>query len=269
MGLAPGHDAWIISVGNELLIGRVVNTNLAWLGRKLTLLGFKVRGCITVPDDVEEIAWAFRTAAERGARLILSTGGLGPTFDDKTVEGFARALGARLVLDREALRMVEEKYRAGGYELTEHRIKMATLPEGSKPIPNPVGTAPGVEGKLEEALVFLLPGVPAEMKAMFEEYVEPKLREIGPKVRFAEAYFRAVGIPESEAAPLVERAMKASARAYIKSHPRGTELGAPLLEFHVTASAEESEEARREARRVAELLAKMLAERGARIEWIE
>ncbi len=222
-----------------------------------------------MPDDLDDIAWAFRTALNRGARVVISTGGLGPTFDDKTAEGLARALGVDLELNEEALRMVREKYESRGMGLTEARLKMAMLPRGSKPIPNPVGTAPGIEIEVKDALIFLLPGVPAEMQAMFEQYVEPKLREIGPPVYFAERVVKAVGLPESEAAPLIERAMKTSRTAYIKSHPKGSELEGPVLVLHVTASAATPDEAEREAERVAAVLEKMLSEKGAKVERVE
>jgi len=265
-GLAAGRDAWLISIGNELLIGRVVNTNFAWLGRRLTVLGYKVRGGIVVPDDVDDIAWGFRTALGRGASVIISTGGLGPTFDDKTAEGLAKALGVPLILNEEALRMVREKYERAGMGLTEARVKMARLPEGGKPIPNPVGTAPGVEVEVSDALIFLLPGVPSEMQAMFETYVEPKLREGGPKVFFAETTLISVGLPESEAAPLIAKAMKMSERAYIKSHPKGAELGRPLLELHITASGSSKDEALAEVERVAKALRELLEEKGAAVK---
>jgi molybdopterin-biosynthesis enzyme MoeA-like protein len=91
MGLSPGPTAYLVSVGNELLIGKVVNTNLAWLGRKLTGLGYRVEAALIVPDELDLIAWAFSTAVERGAKVVVSTGGLGPTFDDKTAEGLGES----------------------------------------------------------------------------------------------------------------------------------------------------------------------------------
>ncbi len=265
MGLAAGYDAWIISVGNELLIGSVVNSNMAWLGRRLTYLGFRVRGGLVVPDVVEDIAWAFRTAAERGARVVVSTGGLGPTFDDKTAEGLARAMGVPLRLNREALEMIREKYGEKGLPLTEHRVKMAMLPEGSTPIPNPVGTAPGVQARLLNSLVFLLPGVPSEMKAMFEGYVEPLLRKVGPKLYFVERRLTSRGLPESEAAPLIDEVLRRHPKVYVKSHPRGAELGVPILVLHITASGPSEEEARREVESAVKELARMLASKGAAV----
>ncbi len=266
MGLAGGFDAWIVTVGSELLIGRVVNTNLAWLGARLTLLGYKVRGCLVVPDILDDIAWAFKTALSRGARVVISSGGLGPTFDDKTVEGLAKAFSLKLALNEEALKLVRKKYEEKGYSLTESRVKMAILPEGSSPIPNPVGTAPGVRLKLGETLMFLLPGVPAEMKAMFSKYVEPELKRIGPQIFFVERSMRVYGVPESEAAPIIKRVLKISDNLYIKSHPKGSELGEPVLELHITASGKSRELLEELVGKAINMLLELLSEKEARIE---
>jgi nicotinamide-nucleotide amidase len=135
--------AWILSVGNELLIGRVVNTNAAWLASKLTHLGYSVRRVVVVPDEEGDIAEVFREALGR-ADVVISTGGLGPTPDDITNLAFCKALGVEPVVNQEALRMVKEKYEVRGYPLTREREKMAMMPPGAKPLPNPAGTAPGI-----------------------------------------------------------------------------------------------------------------------------
>ena len=93
----------IISVGNELLIGKIVNTNSYWIAKRVTTLGMKVRRITTVGDDVEEISNAIQEALQRRPRFIITTGGLGPTFDDKTLEGIARGLGRGLRVHEQAL----------------------------------------------------------------------------------------------------------------------------------------------------------------------
>jgi len=144
-------DMEIICVGNELLIGKVVNTNASWLGKQATSMGIAVRRITVCADNVKEMAAVFREALARKPNFIVSTGGLGPTFDDKTLQGIAEALHRRLVVNADALNMVKEKYAEYAVtrhikvsEMTEPRVKMATLPEGTVPLPNPVGTAPGV-----------------------------------------------------------------------------------------------------------------------------
>ncbi len=266
MPSSNAYEAVIISVGNELLIGKTVNTNLTWLAKKLTLLGYKVRLGLEVRDECDDIAWAFRTALDLEASVVISTGGLGPTFDDMTLACLAKALGRQLVLNEEALEMVRKKYAERGLELTEHRVKMAMLPEGARPLPNPVGTAPGVLLDVDGKLVAALPGVPAEMKGIFEAHIEPILRGRGPKIFIAEGTVLCEGVPESSAAPVVDRAMKTSPRVYVKSHPSGGELTVPVLEIHVQASADNPEEAEKAVKEALKVLVEGLRELGGRVE---
>ncbi|MGB9853532.1 MAG: molybdopterin-binding protein, partial [Candidatus Bathyarchaeales archaeon] len=146
----------IVCIGNELLIGKTLNTNAQWLAKRATSLGITVKRITVVGDEVEEIANAIREALQRKPRFLITTGGLGPTFDDKTLEGIAKALNRKLELNQKALQMVKEKYEAYAkagkieeVEMTPHRVKMAMLPEGAEPLQNPVGTAPGVIMKFE------------------------------------------------------------------------------------------------------------------------
>ncbi len=237
------YSAWILSIGNELLIGRVVNTNAAWLARRLTVLGYRVMRIVAVPDVPEEIAEVVRASLGRGVRALISTGGLGPTPDDITAEALALALGRRLRLDVEAYEMVRSKYSEGGYAMTPEREKMAWLPEGSRPLPNPIGTAPGIFVEVGETLLFALPGVPREMEAMYEGHVEPILRARGPNLHFAERSLRVVGVPEADLSRLIREAMRMSDKVYVKSHPRGHEVRGPVVEVHIYASAERREDA--------------------------
>ena len=256
-------EAWIISVGNELLNGRITNTNLTWLAKRLTVLGYLVRGAITVRDECDDISWAFRTALSRGASLILSTGGLGPTFDDKTSECLSKALGRDWVVNEEALKMVEDKYRKAGLPMTEHRVKMAKMPEGAEPIPNKVGTAPGILLREGEAIIVVMPGVPAEMKAIFEE-VEPLLKERAPKLEMVSVDVIIKGVPESSLAPVIEKAMK-SANVYIKSHPSGKEVEEPVIRLNVVASAPTREEAVKEVKKALKVVYELMPP-GGRVE---
>ncbi|MGQ9530225.1 MAG: nicotinamide mononucleotide deamidase-related protein [Candidatus Bathycorpusculaceae bacterium] len=240
----------IICVGNELLIGKTLNTNAHWLARRATSLGIIVKRITVVMDDVEEIAKIIREALHRKPRFIITTGGLGPTFDDKTLEGMAKALNRRLEVNEKALRMVRGKYEAyakagriEAAELTPPRIKMATLPEGAEPLPNPVGTAPGVIVKVEGTFLIVLPGVPSEMEAIFEESVVPLLKREAGEFVFFETSIYADNIMESTLAPLIDKAMHDNPYVYIKSHPKGEERK-PHIEIHFSTTAENSKTAR-------------------------
>jgi len=236
----------IITVGNELLIGKTLNTNAHWLAKRITVLGGSVARITVVRDDVSEIASSVKEALQRKNSFIITSGGLGPTFDDKTLEGIAHALGVELKVHDEALKMVREKYkkyveerRMEKVELTPHRLKMAKLPEGAHPLPNPVGTAPGMVFKREETTMVALPGVPQEMEAIFEESVTPLLQRETGKFTFFESSIDAFGVGESSIAPLVDRVMHENPYVYIKSHPKTGEK-VYHVELHFSTTAEDS-----------------------------
>ncbi len=260
-------EAWIISVGNELLNGRIVNTNLSWLARKLTIDGYLVRSALTVRDECDDIVWAFRTALDEGASLVISTGGLGPTFDDKTSECLSKALGRKHVVNDEALGMVREKYRERNMPLTEYRIKMAMMPEGAKPVPNNAGTATGILVEEGMSLILVMPGVPGEMKDIFER-IEPLLRKRAPPLHYMSKDLLVGGVPESAAAPIIEKVMK-KFPVYIKSHPSGHEIRKPILKINITASSSNREEAEKSVREALKMLKNMLAEQDGVIEGVE
>jgi molybdenum cofactor synthesis domain-containing protein len=150
----------VVTVGDELLAGDTVNTNAAWLAERLTARGVRVERVTTVPDRVADIA---RVVNEYRAEYdaVVVTGGLGPTHDDLTMAGVAAAVGRDLVEHEEARAWLTEQ---GGYAAAELAEGTTHLPARAKMLPNEEGVAPGavVEG------IYVLPGVPAEMKAMFE-----------------------------------------------------------------------------------------------------
>jgi len=262
--LAGSPPAWIINFGNELLIGRIVNTNGAWLARELTLAGFDVRRIIVAPDEEPDAVEVLREAGRR-ARVVVCTGGLGPTPDDRTAEFLAKATGRRLVLNDEALRMVREKYASMGMELTEDRVKMAYLPEGAKPIPNPVGTAPGIHLVVGDTHYFCLPGVPREMEAMFKEYVRRVLATIAKPPCLFEASVIVEGVPESSLAPVIKRVAKSRPECYVKSHPKGDELRSPVLDVRILCHHDDCGVAERLAREAAEEIARDAEGMGGRV----
>ncbi|WP_255150518.1 competence/damage-inducible protein A [Halorarius halobius] len=154
----------LVTVGDELLAGDTVNTNAAWLGEQLTARGAKIERVITVPDRVADIA---RVVNEYRAEYdaVVVTGGLGPTHDDLTMEGVAAALGREVVTNETALDWLTEE---GGYARGDLADGTADLPAGAEPLHNEDGVAPGCVVDS----VYVLPGVPAEMKPMFEQVAD-------------------------------------------------------------------------------------------------
>lgn len=245
-----GRQIEIICIGNELLIGKTLNTNATWMAKRATSLGIEVRRVTVVEDNVKEIAKVTAEALNRRPSFIVTTGGLGPTFDDKTLEGLSKALGSKLGVNEEALEMVKSKYEAYAKEakvakvdLTPPRIKMAKLPEKSEPLHNPVGTAPGVMMNFKGTILVALPGVPSEMRAIFEESIVPMLRKKAGNVTFFETSIFADSIMESTLAPLIDQVMHENPLVYIKSHPKGEE-DKPHIELHFSTTSNESRTAK-------------------------
>ncbi len=170
------RSAEILTIGTEILLGDLVDTNSAYLGGRLAALGVSVYRHTTVGDNAERITVALREAASR-ADLVITTGGLGPTSDDLTNQCLGEAAGREMVEYPEARRHVDEMFRRFGREPTPSNFKQAIFPEGSKLISNPVGTAMGAMLELDGALVATFPGVPGEMRRMFEETLEPLIKE--------------------------------------------------------------------------------------------
>ena len=261
----------IICIGNELLIGKVVNTNASYMGRRATSLGVAVRRVTSCPDEITEIVNVVREAFVRKPGFIVTSGGLGPTFDDMTLEGLAKALNRELLVSEEALAMVKAKYeeysktrniREG--EMTPPRVKMATLPEGAQPMLNPVGTAPGVRINVGGTVLMALPGVPKEMEAIFEASVVPLLREASGGLGFYELSLYVDRIMESVLAPLIDRVMHNNPRVYVKSHPKGRE-NKPHMELHLSTSGTPAESPEERLGKASVELANLIEDAGGEV----
>lgn len=225
----------IISTGRELLIGKTVNTNAAWIASRVTGIGAAVNRVVMVGDSVREISSAIIEALGRKPGAVIITGGLGPTYDDMTVEALASALRVPTVLNEDALRMVSEKYSAMGLPMAPQRIKMAYLPVGAVPIRNEVGTAPGAAAEFRGTSIFCLPGVPREMKVMFDSSVLPALSKRSGAV-YGERVLLLEKVPESTLASAIDEVRRMHPNVYFKSHPKGSEA-VPVIEMHLSAYA--------------------------------
>ena len=165
----------ILSSGDELLLGQKVDTNSAWISDQLVACGNMPLYHKTVGDCSADIASAITEAAER-AQLVVVTGGLGPTDDDLTRSALAAALGQPLVLDEGALKEIQEFFRKMGREMPVQNRAQAMHPAGTRMLPNPWGTAPGIEAECHSCKIFVFPGVPREMQGMCEKYLIPWLK---------------------------------------------------------------------------------------------
>lgn len=162
-------DAEIIAVGSELLLGQIVNTNARFLSLRLAEMGIDVYYHTVVGDNPERLKTAIVTAEKR-SKLILFTGGLGPTKDDLSKETIAKHLGKALIFDEDALASIKEYFKKTGRTMTENNLKQALVLEGSSVLPNDHGMAPGMMLAANHHLYMLLPGPPKEMEPMFNQY---------------------------------------------------------------------------------------------------
>jgi nicotinamide-nucleotide amidase len=172
--------AEIIAIGTELTTGAKLDTNSQWLSLELQAIGIPVHFHVTVADDLDANVNVMRSAVER-SDVVLISGGLGPTLDDLTRDALARLTGTTLALHEPSLEVIRAMFARRGRVMPERNIVQAMFPEGSEPIPNRRGTAPGIYLELPRALkppcrIAALPGVPSEMKAMFAEEVLPRVR---------------------------------------------------------------------------------------------
>lgn len=189
--------AHILSQGNEIVTGQLVDTNSAYLAELLFEMGFRVRGTTTCGDRVEDILAALRHATA-GADLVISTGGLGPTEDDLTALAVSQLAGQPLALDEDALEQVQAKFRRFGKPMADANRKQAMLPAHAQIVPNSVGTAPGFRVLHEGAQCIFLPGVPSEMKVMIGEFVVPWILDTWSLSPPLTTTFRVAGVGESD-----------------------------------------------------------------------
>jgi nicotinamide-nucleotide amidase len=195
--------AELIAVGEEVLAGQTISSNTAEIAAMLAGIGIIPHHHSEVGDRPPDIAQTLKIAVER-SRLVIITGGLGPTTDDITRPVVAETLGLPLVRDESIVRIIEERFQARGSTMPASNLVQADVPAGGKALPNPLGTAPGLYIPHQLTHIFLLPGVPAEMRVLMRETVLPMMGELfpGSKPLYVRK-LRVVGLPESRLADLL------------------------------------------------------------------
>ena len=169
--------AEIFSIGTELLMGELTDTNAAWIASRLPALGIQLQWISIIGDDLNMLAEAFARGMER-SDIIFTTGGLGPTQDDLTREGVAQALGEAPTVQDEVIKQLEEYFKDRGTAMPSHNIKQAQLIPSARFIPNRNGTAPGWWSEKNGGIIINMPGPPGEMHPIWDQEVAPRLREI-------------------------------------------------------------------------------------------
>jgi nicotinamide-nucleotide amidase len=266
-------DLEIVCVGNELLIGKVENTNSYWLVKQATSLGVNVKRITVIEDTVEVIGKTICEVVDRKPHFVITTGGLGPTFDDKTLQGIAAGLKRKLEVNQTALAMVKQKIEEYARkrkmpeiaELTPPQVKMATLPKDTQPVTNPIGSAPAVRVDLPGTVLFALPGVPTEMMAIFIQSIVPLLKVAVGSTVFCQRSLFVFDMAESRLAPLIDTVMKNNSGVYVKSHPLAFK-GRLRIEAHMTITASTTDEPAEKLRKAAEELSTLVKQSGGSVE---
>ena len=249
--------ASIVSIGNEVLSGQTVDTNASYLSGKLLSIGIPVVSSYTIADDVGSIIRALNLASS-DADAVLSTGGLGPTDDDLTRQGFAKFLGTELQLENELLERIEDFFTRRNLQMPERNEVQAYIPSGAKALANNIGTAPGIMAEVEGKLLIALPGVPSEMKQMFEESVFAELKRLASEsqqVRMAVRKLKCFGAGESTIGellgPLMQRGRNPLVNCTVKDG---------VITLHIIATADDKDKAQQMAEKDEKLLRGILGE---------
>jgi nicotinamide-nucleotide amidase len=237
--------AAVLCIGTELTRGELLNSNATWLCESITRIGLEVTSVDCVDDDRGRIeAYLRRLAAEH--QVIVCTGGLGPTTDDITTECAARVAGVGLARDAASFEHIKERLRRFGRpDMAEANAKQADFPVGSRVLPNPNGTAPGFCLKLGETPAYFMPGVPSEMKAMFDAHIAADLTQLVKRARH-QIVLQLFGLPESEANSRLA-GVEAAHGVLI-----GYRASMAELQVKVLAEADTTEQAYQVARRAAD-----------------
>ncbi len=241
--LGKETEIWVnaetISIGTELLLGEIVDTNSAYIARQLRTIGLDLHYMTTVGDNLDRIAHVVDVALDR-ADVVITTGGLGPTVDDVTRQAIAKAVGRPLVFREDLLAQIEAFFARLGRSMPENNRLQAYIPEGSIPIPNPVGTAPAFIVETDRGVIITLPGVPREMEYLFQHAVIPYLRErLGLSEVIKVRVLHTIAVGESDIDWRLSDLMRSSNPTIgLLAHPGQTDV-------RITAKAENEEAADR------------------------
>lgn len=196
-------DIAVLTTGDELLNGELADTNTGAIATTLSRFGYRLRCSLSVPDQEKEIVAALRYLTQH-MQVVIVTGGLGSTTDDLTARAAARATGQALAINERALEMVHDWFRSRDRQMEPANERQALLPIQARPLTNPLGTAPGFRLQQGACELFFLPGVPSEMKAMFDQSVLPALQQLHPPApALQQRVFKLFGLPEPKIETLI------------------------------------------------------------------
>lgn len=240
------YSVEILCIGNELLSGITLNTNAHWISKKITKIGGFVRRVTVIRDDIDEINLTLIDCLKRKPNWIIVCGGLGPTYDDKTLLGIGKALKKRLILSNVALEMVKKSYsdRHQKMKINNARLKMAIIPKGSTPVQNPVGNAPAVLISVDKTRIMCLPGVPNEMKGIVTRNILPQIKQEIGDFTIHEINYYVQGISEAMISSRLTKIVASAPKGklYLKTHPQGYVDNIPTIRIQLVSKGFKIEE---------------------------
>lgn len=240
------YSVEILCIGNELLSGITLNTNAHWISKKITKIGGFVRRVTVIRDDIDEINLTLIDCLKRRPNWIIVCGGLGPTYDDKTLLGIGKALKKRLILSNAALEMVKKSYsdRHQKMKINNARLKMAIIPKGSTPVQNPVGNAPAVLISVDKTRIMCLPGVPNEMKGIVTRNILPQIKQEIGNFTIHEINYYVQGISEAMISSRLTKIVASAPKdkLYLKTHPQGYVDNIPTIRIQLVSKGFKIEE---------------------------
>lgn len=252
----------LFAIGTELVLGRIQDTNSYWLAQQISQLGGYLKRITMLTDDKEDIIKALSDAIQRGTNIILTTGGLGPTPDDLTVECVAQLLGVSTFAHEPTIEnYMVRRNLTSREQVTPAMIKMATVPQNSEVFQNPVGWAPCIKCQKDQAMIIIMPGPPKEMEGVFNQHVVPFLSKI--YTNKVATLRLTVGMFESEVSPILQKVMQKYPRVYLKAYvAMRQEDGLPV---DMVATGLGLEEAEQNLKAALEYLKELVTEKGKKV----
>lgn len=233
------NDIEIICIGNEILNGTTIEKNSSWLTTRIRRIGGNVSRITIIRDEFKEIESTIIEALSRHPKWILTSGGLGPTYDDITIESIGKALKREFIYDPIALAILKKNYlKRGVNKLNKYQLKMSFVPENSQIIDNLIGTAPSVLIRHEETKIICLPGVPVELRHIFKTNILKMIMDDYKGIYFKDQFVKTTKIRESEIAKFLETIIKKYDTKeydfYIKTHAKNPTSRIPKINIYVS-----------------------------------
>jgi len=251
----------LFSIGTELVLGQIQDTNAHWIAQQTLQLGGELRRVTMLRDDFDEMTEALDSAIQRETALILTTGGLGPTPDDMTVAVVASLIGTKpIVCDETIAEYRKHREMSENDPLNEALTKMATVPETAQVLQNPAGWAPCISVSHKESTIMMMPGPPREMKSIFETHIQPLIvKRYRAEISTARVH---VSMFEAEVSPLMQKVMERHPDVYLKAYVSLREAGENTMPVDLVSTSNDKDESETQLQLAIDYFKKLVTDAG-------